>query len=151
MNRLLLVTVATAVIGFGPILPAVPAHAQVKPNVSKNDPNTGLNSQDWLNMVGNIVNGTALVGIDGVLFVNALPVPVTVTCDKWTLVGPNPYNKKNPSALAPFSVTFVQTQGFNGYCKAGVVGHAGVRTLTAKLDAADGSFTDSTIITFGDQ
>ncbi len=130
---------------------ALPAQAQqVRPTVNKVDPNTGLNSQDWLTMIGNVLNGSALVGVEGVLMVNPLPTPVTVTCDKWTLVGPNPYLKANPTALAPFSVTFVQTKGFDGYCKGGVVGRTGVRTLSAKLDAADGSFSNSTIISFGE-
>ena len=150
MRRFLLAS-TFVVVAAGAMVLASPANAQqVKPNISKHDPNTGLSSQDWLSMIGNILNGSALVGIDGVLMVNPLPTPVTVTCDKWTLVGPNPYIKANPSVLAPFSVTFVQTKGFDGYCKAGVVGRSGVRTLTAKLDGANGSFTESTIITFGD-
>lgn len=125
------------------------AMAQNKPTISKTDPITGLTSAEWMTMVGNILEGQSLIGIDGVLMINPLPTPVTVTCDRWTLVGPNPYIKANPAALKPFSVTFVQTKGFDGYCKSGVVGHSGVRSLTAKLDAANGSFSESTIITFG--
>jgi hypothetical protein len=150
MRRFLLAS-TLSLVAAGAVPLATAAHAQqVKPTLSKNDPNTGLSSQDWLTMIGNVLNGSALVGIDGVLMVNPLPTPVTVTCDKWTLVGPNPYIKANPSALAPFSVTFVQTKGFDGYCKNGVVGRSGVRTLTARLDGANGSFSESTIITFGD-
>lgn len=145
MRNFLFATGLVAALGFSTNI----SLAQTKPNVSKVDPNTGLNSVEWLNMIGNIVDGSALVGIQGVLMINPLPGIITVTCDKWTLVGQNPYIKGNPTALRPYSITFVQTKGFDGYCKNGVVGHSGVRTLTAKLDAANGSFSDATIVTFG--
>ncbi len=128
-----------------------PASAQLKLNVNANDPVTGLGPADWEQLVGHILNAQALVGDPGVLVVSSLPVPVTVTCDKWELVGPNVYKsvQGNPPELKPFSVTYIKTKDFDGYCKQGVIGHYGIgKTITGKLTSSDGSFTQATTILF---
>ena len=128
-----------------------PASAQLKLNVNANDPVTGLAPADWEQLVGHILNTQALVGDPGVLMVSSLPVSVTVTCDKWEIVGPNVYKsvQGNPAELKPFSVTYVKTKDFDGYCKQGVIGHYGIgKTIVGKLTSSDGSFTEATTILF---
>jgi hypothetical protein len=128
-----------------------PASAQLKLNVNANDPVTGLGAADWEQLVGHILNAQSLVGDPGVLVVSSLPVPVTVTCDKWELVGPNVYKsvQGNPPELKPFSVTYIKTKDFDGYCKQGVIGHYGIgKTIVGKLTSSDGSFTEATTILF---
>ena len=128
-----------------------PAFAQLKLNVNANDPVTGLAPADWEQLVGHILNAQAIVGDPGVLVVSSLPVPVTVTCDKWELVGPNVYKSVagNPAELKPFSVTYIKTKDFDGYCKQGVVGHYGIgKTIVGKLTSSNGSFTEATTILF---
>ena len=85
------------------------------------------------------------------LVVSSLPVPVTVTCDRWELVGPTSTTsvQGNPAELKPFSVTYIKTKEFDGYCKQGVVGHYGIgKTIVGKLTSSDGSFTEATTILF---
>jgi hypothetical protein len=107
-----------------------PALAQLHLNTTANDPVTGLSPADWEQMIGHELNGEALKGDPGVLVVSSMPVPITITCDKWELVGTNVYSsvKGNPTRIEPFSVTYIHTNGFDGYCKAGLVGHAGIGT-----------------------
>jgi hypothetical protein len=127
------------------------ASAQLHLNTSTSDPVTGLSPAEWEQMVGHIVDGHALVGDPGVLVISSVPAALTVTCDKWELVGPNAYSsvKGNPQEIKPFSITYIKTKGFDGYCKGGVIGHAGIgKTVTGRLDAASGSFSDSTVILF---
>jgi hypothetical protein len=106
---------------------------------------------EWEQLVGNMLNTQALVGDPGVLVVSSLPVPVTVTCDKWQLVGPDVYKSVhgNPAELKPFSITYIKTKEFDGYCAQGVIGHYGVgKTIVGKLTSNDGSFTNATTILF---
>jgi len=126
------------------------AHAQLKLNITTTDPVTGLAPAEWEQLVGHIIDAQALVGDPGVLIVSSLPVPLTVTCDKWELVGTNVDKavKGNPVEIKPFSVTYIKTKDFDGYCKNGVVGHYGInKTIIGKLNG-DGSFTNSTTILF---
>lgn len=130
---------------------AAPAHAQLKLNVNTNDPVTGLAPAEWEQLVGSLLNVQALVGDPGVMIVSSMPVPITVTCDKWTLVGTNVYKsvQGNPTELRPFSVTYIKTKEFDGYCKQGVIGHYGIgQTIVGKLTSSDGSFTNATTILF---
>jgi hypothetical protein len=148
MRKIILAAAALAAL-------AAPASAQLKLNVNANDPVTGLAPADWEQLVGHILNAQSLVGDSGVLVVSSLPVPVTVTCDKWELVGPNVYKsvQGNPAELKPFSVTYIKTKDFDGYCKQGVIGHYGIgKTIVGKLTSSDGSFTQATTILFsGDE
>ena len=99
---------------------AAPAHAQLKLNVNTNDPVTGLAPAEWEQLVGSLLNVQALVGDPGVMIVSSMPVPITVTCDKWTLVGTNVYKsvQGNPTELRPFSVTYIKTKEFDGILQA---------------------------------
>lgn len=144
MRKIILAAAALAAL-------AAPASAQLKLNVNANDPVTGLAPADWEQLVGHILNAQAIVGDPGVLVVSSLPVPVTVTCDRWELVGPNVYKsvQGNPAELKPFSVTYIKTKDFDGYCKQGVVGHYGIgKTIVGKLTSSNGSFTEATTILF---
>ena len=130
---------------------ATPALAQLNIETSTKDKLTGLDSAAWETMISRIVNGSALVGIDAVLAVNSTPEELTVTCDDWTLVGDSVYKsvRGNPHALKPYSVTFVKTNDFNGYCKGGLVAHTGLGgNYTAILNASDHSLRNSTVVTF---
>jgi hypothetical protein len=127
------------------------ASAQLKLGVAANDPLTGLAPAEWEQLVSHMVNAQSLVGDPGVIIVSSLPAPITVTCDRWTLVGPDVYKsvKGNPSEIKPFSVTYIKTKEFDGYCRAGVVGHYGIgKTISGVLSSSDGSFTNSTVILF---
>ncbi len=144
LMRVLAPLAFAALIGSG-------AHAQLHIRAATTDPITGLDPAGWEEMVSHMLNGQALIGDAGVLIVSSLPEPITVTCDKWTLVGPDPYSsvRGNPAMIKPFSITYIKTRDFDGYCTHGVVGHAGIgRTYTGHLDAADGTFKRSTIILF---
>jgi hypothetical protein len=130
---------------------SAPAFAQLKLNVIANDPVTGLAPAEWEQLVGRMVDVQALVGDPGVMIVSSMPVPVTITCDRWTLVGTDVYKsvKGNPSEIKPFSITYIKTKEFDGYCKAGVVGHFGIgKTINGALTSSDGSFTNATVILF---
>jgi len=114
------------------------------------DPVTGLGPAEWEAVVGGILHPEALVGDPGVMVVSSVSVPLTVTCDRWTLVGPSVYSsvKGNPTELKPFSVTYIKTRDFDGYCRTGLVGHSGIgRNYTGHLSVPD-SFTDSTTVLF---
>ncbi len=144
MKKIMLATIALTAL-------AAPAFAQLKLNINTNDPATGLAPAEWEQLVGNMLNTQALVGDPGVLVVSSLPVPVTVTCDKWELVGPDVYKSVhgNPAELKPFSITYIKTKEFDGYCKEGVIGHYGVgKTIVGKLTSTDGTFTNATTILF---
>lgn len=71
---------------------------------------------------------------------------------KWELVGHNVYSsvRGNPPEIKPFSITYIKTKDFDGYCKQGVVGHTSLgKTITGRLTSSDGSFTKATTILFG--
>lgn len=127
------------------------AIAQLHVNTNTNDPITGLDAPAWEVMIQNIIDGGGLIGEPGVLAVNSTPNDLTVTCDTWELVGDNVYKsvRGNPARLRPFSVTYIRTEGFDGYCKDGLVGHTRMnRTYTATLNSSDHTFKNATIITF---
>lgn len=134
------------------LLSTATASAQLHINTNENDTITGLAPPAWLDMVTSILDCSALDGVDEVCVVNDTNRELTVTCDKWTLVGNDPYKsvRGNPPSLKPFSATVIRTNEFDGYCESGVIGHpkAG-HTYTAKLNG--GSFTHSTVITFSAQ
>lgn len=131
---------------------SMPAVAEVKVNTNINDPVTGLGSAEWEQMVGSMLNAQALSGDAGIIIVSSLPVPITVTCDRWELVGRDVYKsvRGNPDEIKPFSITYIKTKGFDGYCTQGVTGHYGIgKTVTGKLTGgSDGSFTSATTILF---
>ncbi len=136
---------------IGSLAAAPGAHAQLKLNMSANDPVTGLAPAEWEQLVSHMVNADALVGDPGVLVISSVPTPLTVTCDKWEIVGHNVYKsvKGNPEEIKPFSITFIKTNDFDGYCKQGVVGHTPLgKTIIGKLNNGNGSFTDATVILF---
>lgn len=148
MRKLLLAGLGAAFIGAS-AMPA--AHAQVNATVNTKDPATGLGVVEWEQMVSNMINADALIGDQGVLIISSMPVPVTVTCGKWTLVGPNPYKsvKGNPAEVKPFSVTYIKTREFDGYCKQGVVAHTKLgKTVIGKLTSNDGTFKNATVVLF---
>ena len=127
------------------------AQAQLALHTSTNDPLTGLPPAEWEQMVSHILDASGVRHEPGVIVVSSLSEPITVTCDKWQLVGPDVYKsvRGNPTEIKPFSITYMKTQEFDGYCKAGVVAHGTMgKTMTGHLDAANGSFSDSTVVLF---
>ena len=130
----------------------LPTQAQLKLSTpSINDPITGLPPDQWEQMISHILDSGAIVGEPGVLMISSISEPLTVSCGKWNLVGQNLYKSivGNPPMLRPFSVTYVKTQEFDGYCKEGVIGHTPMgRTVIGKLTSSDGSFTNASIILF---
>lgn len=145
-------TISSAlVLGSVTMMSIAPAAAQLAIRTQSSDIVTGLSPGDWEALIGKIVNGQALVGDPGILVVSSLPVPITVTCDKWELVGQNVDKsvRGNPSELKPFSVTYIKTKDFDGYCKNSIVGHYGLgRSVIGKLTSVDGSFTKATLVLF---
>lgn len=130
---------------------SVPAAAQLQLHTQTNDPVTGLSPSEWEQMVSHMLNVQGLVGDPGVIVVSSLSEPITVTCDRWQLVGTNPYSsvRGNPAQIQPFSITYIKTKEFDGYCKGGVIGHGTMgKTITGHLDSTDGSFSNSTVILF---
>ena len=125
------------------------AHAQLNLSVSTKEPVTGLGSDTWASLAKGVVDATGLIGKDEVFLVNATPYDLVVNCDKWVLVGANPYITDNPHSLRPWKVTEIETKGFDGYCKNGLFAMAGNGdTYKGTLNAADGTFSNSTFITF---
>lgn len=125
------------------------ANAQLNISVNTKEPMTGLDSDKWAYLERNSIDATTLIGTPRVYIVNATPDDLTVNCDKWVLVGNKPYIKDNPHTLHPWKVTEISAEGFDGYCKTGVVGlSSGGEAYKGKLNAADGTFTNSTFITF---
>ena len=131
------------------LLAAAPASAELAIHVNNNDPLTGLPPDQWIVMMTTEVNARPLIGKEDVYMLNATGTELVVNCGKWTLVGNKPYIEGNPNVLPPFSATYVATNGFDGYCKDGVKGLSPTGAVyTGALNAADGSFTNSTFIVF---
>jgi hypothetical protein len=145
MRRFLLAAVVATI----PItLHAKSPHAQSLGGPMK-DPRTGFDSNTWAEMARGVIDATAILGKPMVYMVNATPYEMTVNCDKWSLVGPKPYLSDNPHTLHPWKATLVKTNGFDGYCKSGVAGLDSNGDLyRGRFNAPNGSFTDSTFITF---
>lgn len=113
------------------------------------DQKTGLDSNTWAEVVRGAIDATGLIGKPEVYMINATPYDMTVMCDKWQLVGPKPYLSDNPHVLHPWKAVIVGTKGFDGYCKNGIAGMDSNGDLyRGRFNAANGSFTDSTFITF---
>jgi hypothetical protein len=122
---------------------------QVQMKTNLNDPVTGLEAETWATMARKIIDAKSIVGKPLVYMVNATSDELTVNCDRWELVGSKPYIKGNPNLLRPFSVTLVAVDGFDGYCKNGVVAQTVTGELyQGSLNAPDQSFSNSTFITF---
>jgi len=125
------------------------ASAQLVLNTNDKEPMTGLNSDDWAQLAKNTIDAASLIGKPEVYIVNATPYELTVMCDKWILVGEKPYISDNPHSLHPWKVAEINTKGFDGYCKGGVAGLASNGNVyRGRVNAPNGSFTDSTFITF---
>ncbi|HKM65251.1 MAG TPA: hypothetical protein VJY39_22455 [Acidisphaera sp.] len=140
-----------SIVALGALAAAPAADAQLRLNIQTTDPVTGLEPAQWEQLVDHMVNAEALVGDPGVLIISSMPVPLTITCDKWELVGHNLYSsvRGNPAEIKPFSITYIKTKDFDGYCKQGVVGHTSLgKTITGRLTSSDGSFTNATTILF---
>jgi hypothetical protein len=128
------------------------AQAQpIKPIIAVVDPVTGLGPSEWEALVGRIVNAESIVGEPGVIIISSVPVPLTVTCDRWEIVGRNVYKSVtgNPQEIRPFTVTYVKTRDFDGYCKQGVLGRTSLgRVYPGRITSSDGTFTNATVILF---
>ena len=95
----------------------------------------------------NGVNAKPLIGKEAVYMVNATGGALVVKCDKWTLVGNQPYIKTNPADLPAWTVTFVPMDGFDGYCAKGFKALAATgATYTGSLNA--GTVSDTTFVVF---
>ena len=109
------------------LLSATPAGAQaMRLNLDTKDPVTGLDAATWEALMTREVHADAAAGDDAVLVISSLPVPITLTCDRWSIVGPDVYKsvRGNPAKIEPFSVTYIKTKDFDGYCAEGIIGHA---------------------------
>ena len=125
------------------------ACAQLAIAIDTKDPLTKLSSDQWAYMMAREVNGASVLGRPEVIMLNATPDPLTVYCGRWTLVGPQPYDKQNPNVLPPWTASLVHTDGFDGYCKSGVDAHTpSGESITGNLTSNDGSFSNATFITF---
>ena len=131
-------------------LTASVAYAQLDLHVDNREPMTKLDGPTWTTMIKRFVNAKPIIGVDAVYMVNpTADVIGAVNCGKWQLVGSKPYITGNPTELPPWSVTYVGTHGFDGYCKNGVDGTTtGGDVRHGLLNAADGTFSGSTFIVF---
>lgn len=144
MRSLLFASVAATCVTFAGV-----ANAQLNIAVDTKNPMTGLDSDKWGYLMRNSIDATTVIGTPRIYIINATPDDITVNCDKWVLVGNKPYIKDNPHILHAWKVTEISADGFDGYCKTGVVGlSSGGEAYKGKLNAADGTFTNSTFITF---
>jgi hypothetical protein len=139
-------------LGVAALIMASPdADAQLKINTPNVDPLTGLAPADWEAMVGRLLNVDAIVGEPGVIIISSVPVPLTVTCDRWEIVGRNVYKSVagNPAEIRPFTLSFVKTHEFDGYCKNGVMGRTALgRVYVGRMTSSDGTFSNATTILF---
>ncbi len=74
-----------------------------------------------------------------------------VVCDgKWSLVGPNAYNKAKgaPESIPPHKVGFLPTDSFDGYCKTSIVAITESGARFNGVLSIPGDFSNSTSITF---
>jgi hypothetical protein len=74
-----------------------------------------------------------------------------VVCDgKWSLVGPNAYNKAKgaPESIAPHQIALIPTDDFDNYCKASIVGITESGERHNGQLSIPGDFTNSTSISF---
>jgi hypothetical protein len=126
------------------------ANAQkIQMNIDTNDRVTGLDPDSWATVAKKIIDAKSIVGTPMVYMVNASHEDLTVSCDKWQLVGDKPYIKGNPNVLRAFTVSLIFAEGFDGYCKSGVVGQtANGELYNGVMNAPDRSFSASTFITF---
>jgi hypothetical protein len=116
-----------------------------------NDPVTNLPPDQWLAMISQYLQPEAIVGKPEVVAINATSEFLTVTCDKWTIVGPKveKHVTGNPRELKPFSITLINTESFDGYCTMGVIGHPTIgASITGELNDSAGNFTNATVVTF---
>jgi hypothetical protein len=129
---------------------ATSAHAQkIQMNVNPNDPLTSLDPDTWATVVKKIIDAKSIIGRSAVYMVNATHEDLTVSCDKWQLVGDKPYIKGNPNILHSFTVALVFADGFDGYCKNGVVGQTTNGELySGVMNSPDRTFSGSTFVTF---
>ncbi len=128
-----------------------PAPAQgLNITVDTREPVTHLEPEQWAGLMRRFVNAGPLVGTPLVDVINASgDTIVAITCDRWQLVGNQPYIKTNPHSLPPWSVTEISADGFDGYCKGGVSGMSSAGDVyKGLLNAPDGTFSNSTFITF---
>ncbi len=109
------------------------------------------NPEEWQKMLRQSLRLNTFVGEPWIMAVNATPDELTVSCDgKWTLVGPNPYKsvRKNPTGLAPYSITPIHIDEFDGYCTHGLTGQGGFNSYEGRLNGGAGNFAGSTLVIF---
>lgn len=80
----------------------------------------------WIKILSSTISLKYFIGKPVVAIFNPYDEDlVNVMCDgKWSLVGPNAYNKKlgAPESIPAHHVGFIPTDGFDGYCKSAIVG-----------------------------
>ena len=115
--------------------------------VDNREPVTHLDSATWGGMMRRFIDARGLIGKPEVYVVNATPNEMWLKCDKWTLVGNQPYIKTNPTSLRPWTVTLISAEGFDGYCKNGVTGlSSNGEIFQGILSAGNGNFSESTFV-----
>jgi len=126
------------------------AFAQLDITTDNRDPLTKLSADKWVYVMTHEINGTVLLGKPEVYMLNPNSESLTISCDKWQLVGPTPYKSvsNNPHEIPAWKMTQISTDGFDGYCKNGVVGmsSSGAR-FVGSLVSVDGTFSNATFIT----
>ena len=91
-------------------------------------------------------------GTTHVLVISYIPSEITsITCQKWTMLGINSWNKQNEFTIpAGPAVAVMESNGFDGYCKGDndIVAHTDDGDFVGHLDRGAGNWTDSTKLTF---
>ena len=132
------------------------AFAQARPAAAPRgpvlEPNTQWTGADWARSMKDWINGSRIVGKPEIYFINGTDKSLRVECEQangkhWTLVGPTPEVKGNPTELPPFKMTQASTYKFDGYCDA-VSGYANNDDRYIGEMSKPKDFTGSAYITF---
>lgn len=93
-----------------------------------------------------------LSGTQWLLVISYLPSEiVSITCENWTMLGINSWHHQNDFTIpAGPSVTIMDTNKFNGYCKdvGSIVAHTDDGDFVGTLDRGPGNWDASTKLTF---
>lgn len=93
-----------------------------------------------------------LSGTKWVLVASYLPSEITsITCEKWSMLGIGSWKHQNDFTIpAGPAVAIMDASGFDGYCKSAnsIKAHTDDGDFVGVLDRGDGSWTESTKLTF---
>ena len=143
---------AASFLAFAPVAATVGHTQTLNLDTNPNDPVTGLPPAKWLQLALKMIAPEALIDKPIVLMLNATSEPLTVKCGDYTIVGNQVYKAVvgNPVVLAPFHITPVRTDTFDGWCKdkGSLVGSSMTTNINGWMNDGKGNFSKATIVVF---